>query len=205
MIKKIVPAKCYLALSMGVDSVAALHWLLSKKYQVIALHFNHNIRDQNQLMEKNFQKICSDFNLESFCGKGSNLLTESSCREARLKFYEEVVSKNSTIITAHHLNDWVENYLLNCFRGHPEHQPIRIESEFKNYKIAHPFLLTKKKDFQQYVDRNNLCKYVIEDETNRIVQGSRRNWLRNQIIPEMIKNKLSLEKFAERKIKSTIF
>jgi hypothetical protein len=31
-------------------------------------------------------------------------------------------------------------------------------------------------------------------------KGSRRNWIRQQIIPEMIKNKLSLENFAERKI-----
>jgi len=43
-------------------------------------------------------------------------------------------------------------------------------------------------------------KYVVEDQTNFVVKGSRRNWVRNDIIPQMTKQKLSLEKYAERKI-----
>jgi tRNA(Ile)-lysidine synthase TilS/MesJ len=47
-------------------------------------------------------------------------------------------------------------------------------------------------------------KYVVEDETNVENKGSRRNWLRNIIIPEMKKNKISLEKFAKNKINSRL-
>ena len=43
-------------------------------------------------------------------------------------------------------------------------------------------------------------RYVVDDETNSIIKGSRRNWIRNFIIPQMKENKLSLEKFAQRKI-----
>jgi tRNA(Ile)-lysidine synthase TilS/MesJ len=124
------------------------------------------------------------------------------------------VTAPKEIITAHHLNDYVESYLLNCFRGHPNHTPIEFFSEFniedkkyfdgKYYKIIHPFLLSTKRDFRQYLERNNYMKYVVEDETNVENKGSRRNWLRNIIIPEMKKNKISLEKFAKNKINSRL-
>jgi len=201
IIKHIAPKNqhYYVAVSMGVDSVAALLWLKNKGYQVTPLHFNHNLRPQNETMQKRFWDLCKDLNLNGRSGIGSNLTTEAACRDARLDFYSRVAAEG-TIITAHHLNDWVENYLLNCFRGHPNHTAIPLESKFDNFNLIHPFLLSKKSDFKQYLERNGWLKYVVEDETNEIVKGSRRNWVRNAIIPQMEKQKLSLEKYAERKI-----
>lgn len=200
IIKNIVPKNqhYYVAVSMGADSVAALLWLINKKYKVTAVHFNHNLRFQNQLMENKFIELCNNFNLKYVLGKGNNLLTEKDCRIARLNFYDRML--NGNIITAHHLNDYVESYLLHCFRGHPNHTPFELISTFPKFNILHPFLLTRKKDFLQYLERNDYLKYVVEDETNLTVKGSRRNWIRNKIIPEMKSQKLSLEKFAKRKI-----
>lgn len=189
----------YVAVSMGIDSLAAIHWLIWKRYKVIGLHFNHKMRNQNDKMESSFKKFCLDFGIQGYCGEGENLKTEAECRKARIEFYEKEMI-GGKIVTAHHLNDWVESYLLNCFRGKPNHIPIPLTSKFNNYHIIHPFLLTRKKDFQQYVDRNNLSQYIVQDESNAILKGSRRNWIRQAIIPEMVKNELSLEKFAKRKI-----
>lgn len=189
----------YVAVSMGVDSLAAIHWLIWKRYKVVGLHFNHKMREQNDEMENSFKKFCSDFGIEGICGKGKNLKTEADCRKARIEFYENTLIKGK-VITAHHLNDWVEGYLLNCFRGKATHEPIPLISQFQNYQIVHPFLLTKKKDFEEYVDRNNLSKYTIQDESNAVLKGSRRNWIRNVILPEMALQKLSLEKYAKRQI-----
>lgn len=194
----------YVATSMGIDSLASLHWLRWKGYKVIAVHFNHKIRKQNDEMEKNFKKFCRDFNIEGLCGYGGNLKTESDCRRARIEFYSTIFVKKQTIVTAHHLNDWIESYLLNCFRGKPGHEPIPFKSRFSNHEIVHPFLLTKKKDFQQYVDRNGLRHYIIEDETNLILKGSRRNWIRQTIVPEMLRNQISLERFAKKRIEMLV-
>lgn len=206
IIKNLVPKneKYYFAVSMGVDSVAAYFWMKSKDYNVKPIHFNHKMRIQNDLMEEKFIELCKATNEKPIVGRGINLKLENDCRNARIAFYESVVDENSYMITAHHINDWVENYLLNCFRGHPHHNPFELESDFGKFFIVHPFLLSKKKDFIQFVERNNLKKFIVEDETNSNSNGSRRNWLRNTIIPEMKKNKLSLEKFAERKIKNQI-
>lgn len=206
IINNLIPKneKYFFAISMGVDSVAAYFWMKSKGYQVQPVHFNHKLRQQNDLMEEKFIELCKATNEEPIVGLGINLKLENDCRNARIAFYESVVNENSYMVTAHHMNDWVENYLLNCFRGHPDHTPFELESDFGKFFVVHPFLLSRKKDFIQFAERNDLQKFIVQDETNFQTQGSRRNWLRNKIIPEMNKNKLSLEKFAERKIKNQI-
>jgi tRNA(Ile)-lysidine synthase TilS/MesJ len=225
IIKQIVDKKHpYLfSLSMGSDSVAAFIWMKIAGYEVFPIHFNHKLRPQNDLMEKKFLEFCKDFNSKNvFITHASyekiESLTEGNLRKLRIEFYRDISSfakdalfpgkLTPTIITAHHLNDYVESYLLNCFRGHPNHTPIELESNFNfdesHFKIIHPFLLTKKKDFMQFLERNNYIKYIVEDETNKISKGSRRNWIRNVILPEMLKNKLSLERFAKKKIESNL-
>jgi tRNA(Ile)-lysidine synthase TilS/MesJ len=239
IIKQLVnkESKYFFALSMGVDSLGAFLWMRNRGYKLIPVHFNHKLRPQNDLMEAKFNKMCTDLEIKYFDYRSSDKFriltsilgkyldysppttskTEAASRDLRLKFYENIVSDVTApkeIITAHHLNDYVESYLLNCFRGHPNHTPIEFFSEFniedkqyfdgKYYKIIHPFLLSTKRDFRQYLERNNYMKYVVEDETNVENKGSRRNWLRNTIIPEMKKNKISLENFAKNKITSRL-
>lgn len=191
---------CRFAVSMGVDSIAAYFWMREKGYRVTPVHFNHKIRKQNDLMEQKFRELCSATGANPVIGFGKNLTSESDCRSARLEFYKESVRYGSKILTAHHLNDCVESYLLNCFRGKPNHDLFPIISEFPEYRIVHPFLISRKRDFVQYAERNNLMRFVVEDETNKVVKGSRRNWIRNTIIPEMKNQKLSLEKYCLNKI-----
>jgi tRNA(Ile)-lysidine synthase TilS/MesJ len=108
------------------------------------------------------------------------------------------MANGGTIITAHHLNDWVESYLMNCLRGNPERRPFEVLTDFGNFRVIHPFLLTKKVDFHQYIERNMMMKFFVEDETNFITKGSRRNWVRNDLIPSLKSQDISLEKYAKR-------
>lgn len=202
IIKNILPKEreYHLAVSMGADSVAALFWLRWKGYRIVPLHFNHNLRSQNFIMHERFGRLCDKLGIQGKSevwvkGRG----TEAECREARLDFYRRQAA-GGTIITAHHLDDWIESYLLNCLRGHPGKKPFELESDFRDFKIAHPFLPTRKRDFIQFLERNGWMEWVVEDETNMVVQGSRRNWIRRNIIPEMTRQRLSLEKYAKRRI-----
>lgn len=206
IIKDVAPKnqRYYFAVSMGVDSVSAYFWMKMKGYDVTPIHFNHRLRKQNDLMETKFVELCDATNAPKIIGYGKDLNTEADCRVARLKFYESVVEEDANILTAHHLNDWVESYLLNCFRGHPNHTAISFVSDFVKFSLVHPFLLTRKSDFVQFAERNNLMRFVVTDETNSTTVGSRRNWIRNVIVPEMTNQKLSLEKFAEKRIKKEL-
>lgn len=191
----------YVAVSMGADSVAALLWMHWMGYKALPLHFNHGLRPQNNAMQRRFTELCVDFGLDGRIGQGEGLSTEAECRAARLNFYSKEAA-GGHVVTAHHLDDWVESYLLNCFRGHPDHEPFELESVFPEFSIVHPFLVTKKRDFLQFLKRNNYLKYVVQDETNGVVKGSRRNWVRHSILPEMESQKLSLDKYARRRIGS---
>jgi tRNA(Ile)-lysidine synthase TilS/MesJ len=201
VIKQILPKDrhYHLAVSMGVDSVAALMWLRSKGYKVTPLHFNHNLRSQNGTMQNKFLELCSFLGLEGKTDIGINLKTEAECRDARLNFYSKA-AQGGTIITAHHLNDWIESYLLNCLRGHPAKHPFELESKFPNFNVIHPFLPSRKEDFKQFLERNGWMEWVVQDESNSVVKGSRRNWIRGAMIPQMKSQKLSLEKYAKRRI-----
>lgn len=191
------------AVSMGIDSLGALFWLKNKGYKVTAIHFNHNLRPQNKVMQDKFVEMCSQQHIKHVTDTGYGLKTENSCRQARLEFYKSNAN-GKKIVTAHHLNDWVESYLMNCFRGHPERNAIGFCSEFDGFTILHPFLPSKKSDFKQYLERNGLMEYVVEDESNAVVKGSRRNWLRNHIIPSMNEQQISLENYANKRIKQML-
>lgn len=206
IIKEVCPKykRHYFAVSMGVDSVSAFFWMREKGYNVTPIHFNHKLRGQNDLMEKKFVELCSATNSDPVIGYGKDLFSENDCRQARLDFYKVIVEYGASVLTAHHSDDWVESYILNCFRGHPDHEPFNLISNFETFQIVHPFLLCNKNDLVQYAERNNLLRFVVVDETNSVQQGSRRNWIRNTIVPEMKNQKLGLEKYAKRRIGSLI-
>lgn len=206
IIKEICPKdKQYrFAVSTGVDSVSAYFWMREKGYNVTPIHFNHKLREQNDFMEKKYIELCKATNVDPVLGAGNCLISENDCRKARLDFYKETVGYGETILTAHHSDDWVESYILNCFRGHPDHEPFNLVSDFESFHIAHPFLLCNKNDFIQYAERNNLLRFVVTDDTNNLVKGSRRNWIRSNIVPEMKNQKLGLEKYAKRRVQSLI-
>ena len=217
LISEILPHKkqlMYVSVSMGVDSLAAFFYLEKMGYNVVPIHFNHAMRPQNNLMHSKFRELfpCNPIPWTNHIGVGYNLKTESDCRKARLEYYKEITAPQTetgkiysgdTIITAHHLDDYVESYLMNCFRGKPNHKPISLITNFNTFKIVHPFLLTEKKDFIKFIQNwrgGYLKKWVVEDETNTVIKGSRRNWVRNVIIPEMTRQEISLKKFCREQI-----
>jgi tRNA(Ile)-lysidine synthase TilS/MesJ len=208
------PEELFILCSMGVDSVAATHFLVekyryltkNKKVKIYPIHFNHNLRPQNDQMELKFFKFCEDFKLPGYpihldCTNSS----EKECRDKRIEYI--IASRYMKMcITAHHLDDCVESYLQNVFRGKEGFIPIpfltRLDmgSSFGSCSLYHPFLFTEKKDFVDYAKKHDLMKYVEEDETNKVVKGSRRNLIRNEILPILDREKMGLKKIVKKKM-----
>lgn len=200
--------------SSGVDSIAMTHYLLNNKKRLLndvdifPIHFNHNLRNENNLMEASFRRFMSEFYPSSlyYISRNPNksLKTEDDLRKFRLSVLRSFT--NNIIITAHHLNDSVESYLLNTIRGKPEYLPIPFftHHEKDNIIFCKPFLFTKKKDFIEYAEKNDLMKYVVEDSTNKITKGSRRNLIRNEILPIFEREKVGLEKIVYNRMKKRL-
>lgn len=194
------------AVSGGVDSIACLH-LLKRIYKskVYACHVNHNYQSSNEDMMSSVKKFCDDFNipLKTFT-RNDGVIVDSNV-ESRLRDFRLGVFKTleMNVILCHHLNDAVESYLMNTFKGCPEHKPIQEITPLNgsDFNMIRPFLNARKVDIQKYANHNDLMKYVVEDPSNADNRFMR-NRVRNQIIP-LIQD-LGLEKVVSKKFYSNI-
>ncbi len=186
--------------SGGIDSISAAHWLKVKcRKQFYILHCNHKVQPLNEEMENSVKKFCIEFDIryDSYFRIDAEFpdISENGLREFRLCIMKMTCGN---FITAHHLTDACESYLMNCFHGTPEYLPIPWMSEFDNFSIYHPFLQTSKDDFINYANENDLMKYVVEDPTNKDT-GPKRNWVRNVIIPEINVRNMGIETIVRKK------
>jgi tRNA(Ile)-lysidine synthase TilS/MesJ len=207
--------------SMGVDSVAAAHYCvtklgLGKKYDFLISprHFNHALRKQNDLMETSYISMMFEngfrgggyppINLKKagFYGNAVDK-TEDTLRQARLEYIKKNIDC-TILITGHHLDDATESYMMNVLRGKEGYLPIPFVTEVGTNLIVHPFLFTKKADFRQYAERKDLMKFVVEDETNKVTKGSRRNFIRNEIIPLLQREKMGIDTIVRKKMEERL-
>ena len=212
-ILKLANNKLTVALSGGVDSLAVAHFIKTKcpKIDVSCFHFDHCLRPQNLQMEISCRRFCQEFviPLKVKSRKDDNFkwddnvfpadgeFSEADMRACRYKAMEGL----GYVVTAHHLGDAVESYLMNCFNGIPEYLPVplvTIWSEINDLNIIRPFILNSKEEFRAYAKENDLERFVVEDETNKDV-SYRRNWVRNDIIPQINKNGYNLETIVRKK------
>lgn len=211
--KSILPQKeilnVTLMLSAGMDSVALAHFAVKNKHLLARLfnaktininlyHFNHKLRVQNELMEQKAKEFASFLKTEIvICKAKSDCSTEQKAREARFNYFK---TYEGVILTAHHINDCIESYLMNAFRGHEDRQPIPFVTKMNNAYIIHPILFTKKTALKLYTEHYKLDRFIIEDETNNIIKGSRRNLIRNKILPILTDENISLHSIVKRKM-----
>lgn len=193
-----IPPNSFISISGGVDSVAAAYILKTRFGVDQAYHFNHRLRPQNDEMERQVKELCKNLGIELIVKRATTKLrTEAECRHARVNGFFNSIGGN--LITAHHLDDAVESYLLNCFRGQPDYLPIPKVSQFGQYSLLHPFLLFEKEEFRKIARHKRLLSYIVEDETNNEVRGSRRNFIRNKIVPLLEQEQLGIRTIVKKR------
>lgn len=186
------------ALSGGKDSMALLHYLLSKKdllkINVIALNVEHGIRGQESINDSQFVKdYCKEKNVPILTytvnslekAKSEKLSVEQSARALRYQcFYDAISSgKCDKVATAHHSLDNLESTLFNLFRGTGLKGASGIEENFSN-SIVRPFLTVEKEEIENYIKENNIP--YVTDKTN-FDQDYTRNYIRLNILPHVKK------------------
>lgn len=176
----------WMAFSGGMDSTALLHMLAQNpeiKQRLQAIHINHQINPDAVQWAQNCQDFCDEL--------GVPLITatvdlpdhsENSCRQARLKVYQQQLSPGDCLITAHHQNDQVETLLFRLLRGTGLNGLTGMQqlSSFEHYSLFKPLLNTSKQTLIDYIKQHNLT--YIDDPSNQNSQY-RRNHIRNEILP----------------------
>jgi tRNA(Ile)-lysidine synthetase-like protein len=201
--------KFAIAVSGGVDSIAAAHSLIHKrKYdgRIVIFHVNNNLLSCDQLAELAVKKFCNEFKIKLFVDYTKDKYTKGSKEEwARKQRFEgfgrlSIESGIKNVILCHHLNDAVSSHLFNVFRGKESHFPLPLKTDFSGYTVFRPFLLNTKQDFIYHANKYYLDNYIVPDTLNNDLSLSR-NFINNAVVPLIhSKQHFNLEKIVKKKI-----
>ena len=181
----IQPSTSYVvALSGGVDSAVLLHAVSSHTKNVRSLFVNHNQEDSN-ILQKSAEKLAEALNIEHI-NLDSELelgASETKMREVRYGLLFSNMKPDEKLLLGHHNDDKVETFLLNLFRGTRLKGLISIKKQSQN--ILRPFIEIKKTSIISYAKQNDIKFF--DDSTNKD-NSVLRNWLRNELIPNIETN-----------------
>ena len=213
-LRRFLPGGRYLVgISGGRDSVALLHWLVSREYRnLVACHLNHQLRGRSSESDARFvKKFTAKYDVDLEIGSTDvraratkqKISIETAARTARYEFFATVAKRRDcgVIFLAHHADDLVETFLINLFRGSGttglgairEVSTRRVHDV--DLTIVRPLLAVWRNEINDYVRKQRL-KFR-EDASNKDL-AALRNRIRRQVVPY-------LEKALGRNIRQTIW
>ena len=178
------------ALSGGADSVATLSALHKTGINIIALHCNFHLRNEESDRDTRFvENLCNllniklqviHFDVNNYLIQNKGTSVEMACRNLRHQWFDEKLAETGfdRIATGHNADDNIETFLLNMLRGSGSRGLRAMKAD--DGKIWRPLLSFHRKEILTYLSENHL-DFVV-DSTN-LDSDYRRNFLRNKVIP----------------------
>ena len=190
-----LPRTLAVAVSGGVDSVAALHFL-SRNHNVTIVHVDHNEGNSDTsaaFVRALAQKYeCTIITKRITSTRPTGVSPEEFWRNERYNLFHQIPQ---TVVTAHTLDDCVETWLWSSLHGNSKLIP------FANNNVVRPFLATRKQDFIEYAKRNQLS--WVEDESNNNLSLTR-NYIRKELMPHALRVNPGLYKTILKKVKTNV-
>lgn len=183
--------KSIIAVSGGLDSMVLLHLAQAANLKIAVANCNFNLRGPESDGDSEFVKVfASQHSIEVFAtsfdtskfAKEHKLSTQMAARELRYLWFEEIRRENNFdyILTAHHLDDNLETFLINLSRGSGIDGLLGIPAI--SNAIVRPLLPFGRSQILQYAQENNI--YWREDSSNAD-DHYLRNSIRQKITPEL--------------------
>lgn len=176
--KHLMPRKdkpVWLGFSGGADSLAAAHFLKSGGWDVRLLHVKHFVTVNSSVICTLALKAADSLGLECTVFFPNEELKPSEAAAYAIR-HEALSNLPHPVILCNHLNDLAEGYFINCQQGFPDRVPLVAVNGNK----IRPFLRTKKKDFEDYLQRKGLTHLIVPDP-----MISLRGKLRTEIFPRL--------------------
>lgn len=191
-----VPNNIWVAVSGGPDSMAALDFLNNGRRNVGVLYFNH-CTEHGYEAKKFVRNYCLHRGIglldDRVRGKKPDGVSwEEFWRNERYAYFKS--HSDRPIVTAHHLNDVVEWWLMSSMHGEGK----LIPQENDEYNVIRPFLTTPKRDLVDWCDRKNV-PYLIDPSNES--RDHMRNVTRHDIMPHVLKVNPGIEKVLKKKVK----
>ena len=187
-LKGVVNPRLLLACSGGVDSMVLLHLLRQTNYFVAVAHCNFLLRDEASDGDAAFvSAYCATHNLPYFeatfetkdYAKTKGVSTQMAARELRYQWFDTLKAEHdfNHLLTAHHLDDQLETFLINLGRG----SGIKGLRGIPNHLILRPLLAVTKEGILAYAKENNISW---REDASNAEEDYLRNQLRHQLIPK---------------------
>ena len=178
-----------LAYSAGVDSSVLFNLLLSCKYKFSVAHCNYKLRGQYSDCDERFiikkakiNKVkyhTKEFDISKINFKKSQSV-QMKCRQLRYEWFNKLSKKYEYdfVLTAHHLNDSIETFFINLFRGTGIEGLAGIP--IKRDKFIRPLLFATKNSILEYAKKNDIEYRLDKSNENK---SYKRNKIRADLIP----------------------
>lgn len=180
--------KLLLACSGGVDSMVLLYLLQKSNYSIAVAHCNFLLRETASDRDAAFVSgYCIAHGLQYFeqsfktkdHAKTKGISTQMVARELRYQWFDTLKNDHefTHLLTAHHLDDQLETFLINLGRG----SGIKGLSGIPDQIILRPLLKVSKEDIMAYAKEN---KISWREDASNAEEDYLRNQLRHQLIPK---------------------
>ncbi|WP_267402336.1 MULTISPECIES: tRNA lysidine(34) synthetase TilS [unclassified Chryseobacterium] len=191
-----------LAVSGGADSMVLAALFQSSGYQFEIAHINYKLRgEDSELDQKVVEKFCEKNNIKFHLYPVSekDQKPENSiqlwARELRYHFFKKIQEKQNLefLVTAHHLNDQLETFIINLSKASGINGLSGIPSNDNH--ILRPLLDFTKDEIYDYAREKNID--YREDLSNK-KSDYLRNKIRLEIVPKLLEtNNNFLENFKK--------
>ncbi|MEM7468405.1 MAG: tRNA lysidine(34) synthetase TilS [Pseudomonadota bacterium] len=183
--------RLFLAFSGGGDSAALLNVVatseLPNDFEVIVAHVNHKLANEADKWEAHCREVAKacDFKFKSHRVPGQALAgqnVEQWAREGRYRWFAKILSQGDFLVTAHHMNDQMETFMLNLMRaaGPQGLGAMRDHRKLGDGYLVRPMLMMTSEDVNAYVKERDLS--VLSDPMNDASEFDR-VYLREHVIP----------------------
>lgn len=178
-----------LAISGGVDSMVLANLFLINNLNFSIAHCNFQLRgkesDDDELFikkwcsEKDIKLYNKKFSTEDYC-KNNKLTIQMGARELRYEWFSELIDKEKYdfIVTAHHIDDQLETFIINSIRGTGIDGLVGIPDKIN--KIIRPLLMSSK---DQIIEYSKVNKINYREDSSNDKEDYLRNKIRHSVIP----------------------
>jgi len=181
--------KLLLAVSGGLDSMVLMHLFQELNYSIGIAHCNFQLRVKESDEDENFVKLQAEkfqipifsiqFETEKFANE-NKLSIQLAARKLRYDWFYQLLEeeKYDYLLTAHHLDDQLETFLINLSRGAGIEGLTGIPAT--NDKIMRPLLPFSREEILAFAEENSISWR--EDSSNASTKYLR-NKIRHDVIP----------------------
>jgi tRNA(Ile)-lysidine synthase len=197
-----------LAVSGGMDSMVMAHLFMATRIPIAFAHCNFNLRGaeskENEAFVAKFAKenqtpyFVKSFSTAAYAKK-QRISIQMAARELRVNWLEKLVVEHQfeSYATAHHLDDQIETFFINLFRGTGIAGIHGILP--RQDKLIHPMLFAYRSELEEFAQKNNI--HFSMDSSNFKADYDR-NKIRHELIPLLETMKPGIKKILTGNIEN---